>query len=80
MKPEILVLDEVLSVGDEHFQKKSLMRTRKLIEQGSIVIMVSHGLDMLAQFCNRMIWLSQGRLVAEGRPSEIIARYRRDSA
>ncbi|MGA2183530.1 MAG: ABC transporter ATP-binding protein [Bryobacteraceae bacterium] len=79
LQPEILVLDEVLSVGDEHFQKKSLMRMRKLIERGSIVVIVSHGLDTLAQFCNRIIWLSHGEVVADGKPADIVARYRRSS-
>ncbi len=79
LQPEILVLDEVLSVGDEHFQKKSLLRTRKLIEQGSIVVIVSHNLDMIGQFCSRAIWLSQGEAVADGHPAEIVAQYRREA-
>jgi len=79
LQPEILVVDEVLSVGDEHFQKKSLMRTKKLIEHGSIVVIVSHNLELIGQFCNRAILLSGGRLAAEGRPGEVVARYRRES-
>ena len=79
LDPEILVLDEVMSVGDEHFQHKSLMRTRKLIEAGSIVVIVSHNLDLIGNFCNRAIWLSKGRLAADGKPGEVVARYRRES-
>ena len=79
LQPEILVLDEVLSVGDERFQKKSLIRMRRLIEKGSVVVIVSHNLDLLAQYCNRAVHLSHGEIVADGRPSEVVARYRRES-
>jgi ABC-type polysaccharide/polyol phosphate transport system ATPase subunit len=79
LDPEILVLDEVMSVGDEHFQHKSLMRTRKLIDAGSIVVIVSHNLDLIGNFCNRAVWLSQGKLAADGKPGDVVARYRRES-
>jgi ABC-type polysaccharide/polyol phosphate transport system ATPase subunit len=79
LDPEILVLDEVLSVGDEHFQKKSLMRMRKLMEKGSIVVIVSHNLDLIGHYCNRAVWLARGTVAAEGEPRAVVAQYRRTS-
>ncbi len=75
-RPDVLLIDELLSVGDEHFQKKSYFRMMKLISQGSLVLIVSHNLAFIEQVCSRAIALSSGRIVADGTPSEVIARYR----
>lgn len=76
-QPDVLLIDEVLSVGDEHFQRKSYFRMMKLIERGSLVIIVSHNLPFIDQVCNRAVLLAGGRIVGDGPPSQIIARYRR---
>jgi ABC-2 type transport system ATP-binding protein len=76
-QPDVLLIDEVLSVGDEHFQRKSYFRMMRLIEQGSMVMIVSHNLPFVEQVCTRAILLSSGRIVADGRPSDVAARYKR---
>jgi ABC-2 type transport system ATP-binding protein len=75
VKPEILLIDEVLAVGDESFQKKSYFRMMKLIERGSIVVLVSHNMDMVEQVCTRVVHLARGRLVEDGRPAQVIRSY-----
>ena len=77
LDPEILLIDEILAVGDEQFQRKSFFRMRKLIESGSLVVIVSHNTTVLEQLCNRIILLDGGRIVADGNPSNILADYRR---
>jgi len=77
LEPDILLLDEVLAVGDEQFQKKSYFRIRKLIDKGNIVLIVSHNIDLLEQICNRMVLLFGGEIVADGAPSRIVAEYRK---
>jgi lipopolysaccharide transport system ATP-binding protein len=76
-KPDVLLIDEILSVGDEHFQRKSYFRMMKLIEHGSLVVVVSHNLAFIEQTCTRALLITGGRLVFDGRPSEVAGRYRR---
>jgi lipopolysaccharide transport system ATP-binding protein len=76
IKPEILLIDEVLSVGDEHFQKKSYFRMLKLIEKGSLVVLVSHNLTFVEQVCTRCVLLANGEVIASGAPRQLIAQYR----
>ena len=73
--PEILIVDEILAVGDERFQKKSYERMMQLMGGGTTVLMVSHNLEQIREMCSRVIWLEQGdkteyvyRLVHEGKP------------
>jgi len=73
--PELLIVDEVLSVGDYQFQRKSFDRIRSLHRAGTSLVMVSHNLFMLDTLCDRMILLDHGRLALEGTPREVIARY-----
>jgi ABC-2 type transport system ATP-binding protein/lipopolysaccharide transport system ATP-binding protein len=79
LKPDILLIDEILAVGDEHFQKKSYFRMMKLIESGSSVVLVSHNMTSVEQTCSRAVFLSAGRIVQDGPPAKVIARYRKDS-
>jgi ABC-type polysaccharide/polyol phosphate transport system ATPase subunit len=79
LQPDILLLDEVLSVGDEQFQKKCYFRIRKLIEGGSIVVLVSHSSSVIQEFCNRAVYLAQGKLVADGKPHAVINRYHQET-
>jgi ABC-type polysaccharide/polyol phosphate transport system ATPase subunit len=80
LQPEILLIDEILSVGDEQFQRKSFLRIQKLIDRGSIVVMVSHNSALIEQLCNRAVHLSQGEVARDGKPREVLAQYRRESA
>ncbi len=74
--PEILILDEILSVGDEAFQKKSRDRLQSFQQQGATVLMVSHALDSMIGMCNRVAWIDHGNLRQIGAPQEVIAAYR----
>ena len=73
--PEILILDEVLVVGDAAFQQKCHRRLREVLASGATVLMVSHIARMLILECSRCLWLSEGHLVADGPPSEVLAQY-----
>jgi teichoic acid transport system ATP-binding protein len=74
--PDILVIDEALAVGDERFRIKSTERIAALRDAAGTVFLVSHALDTIAESCTRVIWLERGRILADGDPSEIVARYR----
>lgn len=77
VKPDILILDEVLSVGDGAFQEKSAQKMREIISQGATTILVSHSLDQIRELCNKVLWLDHGRQVAFGETQEICDRYER---
>jgi len=74
--PDILLLDEVLAVGDESFRIKSAARLQELWSEHSTIVVVSHQLDFVTSQCDRALWLLDGRIVADGRPAEIVAAYR----
>jgi lipopolysaccharide transport system ATP-binding protein len=80
LRPDILLVDEVLSVGDEQFQKKCFFRIKKLIDRGSIVILVSHSSQLIQQLCSRVVYLSHGEIVADGKPANVIDRYHKEAA
>lgn len=75
--PDILILDEVLSVGDGAFQEKSAQKMREIIAGGATTILVSHSLDQIRELCNKVLWLDHGRQVAFGEAQEICDRYER---
>jgi len=72
---DILLLDEVLSVGDEFFRKKSLARIKEMIHGGSTVLLVSHSMGTIADNCDRVIWIEKGRKLMDGSTEEVCARY-----
>lgn len=80
LDPEILLIDEVLAVGDAEFQKKCLGKMGEVTAQGRTVIFVSHQLAAVEQLCNRVIWLNQGVLMSSGPSTEIISQYLNDGA
>jgi ABC-type polysaccharide/polyol phosphate transport system ATPase subunit len=73
--PQVLLVDEVLSVGDAAFQQKSSERMRQMIDEGASVVLVSHNLDTVRKIADRAIWLDHGRIVLEGDPDEIVSAY-----
>ena len=73
--PEILILDEVLSVGDMFFRKKSEARIREMIHGGSTVLIVSHSTSTIRQNCTKVIWIEKGRLMGSGDPGQICGAY-----
>ncbi len=76
MDPDILVIDEILAVGDEHFQRKSRRRIEEFQRAGKTIVLVTHDAGTVESFCDRALWLDGGRLQADGAPAEVIARYR----
>lgn len=70
VQPDLLLLDEVLSVGDTAFREKSLARIQGFMESGSATLLVSHSHEMLRRLCSRVIVLQQGRIVQSGSPTE----------
>jgi lipopolysaccharide transport system ATP-binding protein len=75
LEPDILVIDEVLSVGDFAFQRKGLEKMRAIAKSGATVIFVSHNLQAVAEFCQRGILLEKGRVVADGPTDQVVRRY-----
>ena len=75
MEPEILILDEVLSVGDAKFRKKSEKRILEMFDKGITVLFVSHSIEQVRRICNRAIILDKGTLVADGPVEEICKLY-----
>jgi lipopolysaccharide transport system ATP-binding protein len=73
--PEILLVDEVLAVGDAEFREKCLGRLHELRAAGTTILFVTHAMDALIDHCDRAILLQHGHLVAEGDPGEIADRY-----
>ena len=77
VKPDILILDEVLSVGDGAFRKKSEQKMREIIAGGTTTILVSHSLTQIKSMCNKVLWLHKGRQIAFGDTEEICSEYER---
>ncbi|GFO64370.1 polysaccharide ABC transporter ATP-binding protein [Geomonas paludis] len=75
LEPEILIVDEVLAVGDTQFQKKCLGKMEEVGRQGRTVLFVSHNMIALQSLCDRSIWLDQGRVVDDGDSGAVVARY-----
>lgn len=73
--PEILILDEVLSVGDMFFQKKSSARIKEMMNGGSTVLIVSHSTSVIKSNCTKAVWIEKGRLRAFGTPEEVCEVY-----
>lgn len=76
--PDILILDEVLAVGDEAFQAKCHERIKYFRERGATVLIVSHNTRVVSSICQRAAWIDQGKIQAIGEPEEIVGLYRGD--
>ena len=75
VKPDVLILDEVLSVGDAAFKEKSEQRILDMMEDGVTVLYVSHSTDRIRKLCNKAIILTKGQVVAHGEVNEICDMY-----
>ena len=75
IEPEILLVDEVLAVGDVEFQERCMAKFAEFREAGRTVVVVSHGLEQMRTFCDEAAWLDHGRLQGVGKAAEIIDRY-----
>ena len=75
LEPEVLIVDEVLAVGDVGFQRKCLNKMREVGKSGRTVIFVSHDMQAISRLCSRVIWLGRGELVADGEARSVISDY-----
>jgi ABC-type polysaccharide/polyol phosphate transport system ATPase subunit len=75
--PDLLLIDEVLSVGDAEFAQKSRTRMLKIVNSGTTVVLVSHDLNTVAELANRVLWLEHGELKMIGEPKDVIAAYQK---
>ncbi|MDA3849696.1 MAG: ABC transporter ATP-binding protein [Spirochaetaceae bacterium] len=73
--PELLLIDELFSVGDEHFKNKSSEKIISLIQDNRTVIMVSHSLGQIKSYCDKVLWIDNGEAKGFGEPEEVIAAY-----
>ena len=76
---DILLVDEVLAVGDQHFQEKCIAKMKELKEQGKTMVFVTHSLGTVKDFCNRAVWLNQGVIKMDGNPDEVIEEYLKET-
>lgn len=77
VQPEILIVDEILAVGDIEFQEKSFNRMKELMSGGATVLFVSHDIDKIEEMCDEVIWLERGKIIDKGNAKEICDKYRK---
>jgi ABC-type polysaccharide/polyol phosphate transport system ATPase subunit len=80
VEPDILILDEVLSTGDAAFREKSKQRVAELVREAKAIVLVTHDMNWVREYCNRAMLIEKGRLVAEGAPADIVAMHQERSA
>lgn len=78
VEPEILIVDEILSVGDAHFKTKSEKRMRELMDGGTTVLMVSHALEQVRNLCNRVILMEKGKVIMDGDTKSVCDVYEKE--
>lgn len=74
--PDVLIVDEVLSVGDESFQKKCMEKIQQMKKNGVSILLVSHALDTVTELMDEALWIHKGVVRATGEPTEVVAQYR----
>lgn len=77
IEPDILLVDEVLAVGDEEFRQRCEKRLTRFRENGGTLVVVTHDLDSVTRLCSRAVWLDQGRIRADGPTAQVIEAYRK---
>lgn len=76
LDPDVLLLDEILAVGDASFQEKSMQAMRDLLDRAGTILFVSHSLGSVEEFCDRALWLERGEVAAVGDSGEVVEAYR----
>ena len=76
LDPDVLLIDEVLAVGDEAFKQKTLADMRQLLSRSGTIVFVSHALGIIREFCDRVLWLDNGETMQIGEPNQIVDAYR----
>jgi ABC-type polysaccharide/polyol phosphate transport system ATPase subunit len=77
MEPDILLIDEALSVGDARFKGKSFDKMRELCAEARTILIVSHALKPLSELCNEVVWMQNGQIAMHGEPEPVIEAYTR---
>jgi ABC-type polysaccharide/polyol phosphate transport system ATPase subunit len=72
---DILLIDEILAVGDEKFHHKCIPQLQRMQREGTSMVIASHALSLLSTLCNRVVWLDGGRVIMDGPPDEVLDRY-----
>ena len=80
LEPEVLIVDEVLAVGDMGFQKKCLGKMREVGASGRTILFVSHDMNSINRLCNRVIWLKNGEICGEGETGQVVGEYLHDQS
>jgi len=76
VEPDILLLDEVLATGDATFREKSKDRVIQLVQQAKAVVLVTHDMNWVTEYCNRALLIEKGNVVIEGDPEDVVTVYR----
>lgn len=77
---DILLIDEILSVGDQHFQEKCFRKIEELKQEGKTIVFVTHGMESVRRFCTRAVWLHEGSIKLDGEIEEVVSRYIEETA
>lgn len=77
---DILLIDEILSVGDEHFQNKCFERMKELKKQGKTMVFVTHSMEAVKKLCDRAIWLKDGKIKMDGETNEVVGQYIKETS
>ncbi len=75
VEPDVLLVDEILAVGDTAFQAKCINRLKEIKSRGTTIVIVAHALGMIEQFCDRCIWIKDGLIERDGEPRDVIRAY-----
>lgn len=79
VQPEILIVDEILSVGDFLFQEKCEKRMNEMMEGGTTVLMVSHSIEQIERLCTKVVWLDKGQMIMNGETEKVCNAYKHDA-
>ncbi|MBO5479011.1 MAG: ABC transporter ATP-binding protein [Clostridia bacterium] len=77
---DILLIDEILSVGDQHFQEKCFEKIEDLKKEGKTIVFVTHGMDSVKRFCTRAVWLHKGSIKMDGDTNTVVGKYLEETA
>ena len=77
---DILLIDEILAVGDQHFQDKCIAKMKELKNEGKTMVFVTHSMATVKQFCNRAVWLCNGEIKMDGDPEKVTEQYLKETA
>jgi ABC-type polysaccharide/polyol phosphate transport system ATPase subunit len=75
VQPRILLIDEALAVGDKAFRSKSAARIDEIVSGAGTLMLVSHSMDEIKRMCERVLWVEQGELIADGPTDDVLAEY-----